>query len=418
MHNILFIVVFCLAFAPSAGAQAFWELYNTDNSGLPDNLVNALAAGSDDRLWVGTETGLALLQAGSWTNFTSATSGLPDNAVRSLAVEPGGEALWVGTFLGGLARYDGSVWQVWNTANSPLPENFIRDIWVEHEGRVWLGTPAGLALKEGDTWTVWNTSNSDLPGNNVPSVHLDPDGTPWVGTINSGIARFNGKGWENWTIANSDLVDNTILDIARDTAGNLWLATPAGGLIIMTPEADFLTFNTLTSDIPDNEIARIAFDPWQRGLLGMTAAGLVQIDGTTWTVYDSLSTGLPDNRVRALLVAPDSSVWVGMFQGGLAHWQPEDTVSGLPHAQFPAWLNVYPNPIRAGQLLHWQQPGSGAFFPGEGLLYNEQGLCLVRSRLQPGEPFPVPVDLAPGTYVFALRSANRTLRTLLVLLPG
>ncbi|MBI1192517.1 MAG: hypothetical protein GC205_05010 [Bacteroidetes bacterium] len=416
MRNIRFFVFACLFVCTGTQAQPFWEIYNTDNSELPDNWVNALAVGSNLALWVGTETGLARLQAGGWSNWTSSSSGLPDNAVRSLAVEPGSDAVWVGTFLGGVARFDGSTWEVWNSSNSPLPENFIRDIWVEHEGRVWFGTPAGLALKEGDTWTLWNTANSDLPGNNIPAVHIDPDGTPWVGTINSGIARFNGKGWENWTIANSDLVDNTILDIARDTAGNLWLATPAGGLIIMTPEADFLTFNTINSGIPDNEIARIVFDSQNRGLLGMTAAGLAQFDQSSWEVYDALSTNLPDNKVRALVYAPDSSIWVGMLEGGIARWQPVDTVSGLPNSQALSALHLFPNPLSAGHALHWRSGAAQAALSGEGLLYSEQGQCLARAWLSAAEPFHLPEGLAPGNYVFVFQSFGRILRAPLVVL--
>jgi len=417
MHNISYIILSCFLISIGAKAQPFWEIYNADNAELPNNWVNALAASSDNALWVGTETGLARFDAGTWTNWSSASSGLPDNAVRSLAVEPGSDALWVGTFLGGVARFDGSVWEVWNSSNSPLPENFIRDIWVENEGRVWFGTPAGLALKEGELWTVWNTANSDLPGNNIPAVHIDPDGTPWVGTINSGIARFNGKGWENWTIANSDLVDNTILDIARDTAGNLWLATPAGGLVIMTPEADFLTFNTINSGIPDNEISRIVFDSQHRGLLGMTAAGLAQFDQSSWEVYDSVSTNLPDNKIRALVIAPDSSIWVGMLAGGIARWEPTDTVSGLQNPLTAEALYVFPNPVQAGQALNWHVGAEHGPLSGEGQLYNVQGQCLANVRLQAAEPFLLPEGLAPGTYVFVISASTRTLRATLVLLP-
>ena len=375
-------------------AQPIWDIFNVDNSGLPENGITALAADANGSIWVGTETGLVFYDGATWTPFFSGGSGLPDNAIRSLAVDQESGTLWVGTFMGGLASYDGLTWQVWNTGNSPLPENFVREIVIEGPDRIWLGTTAGLALKEGDTWTVWNTFNSDLPGNNIPSVYIAADGTPWVGTINSGIARFNGKGWENWTITNSDLVDNTILDIAADTEGNLWLATPAGGLIIMTPSASFLTFNTINSGIPDNEISRIAFDPQERGLLGMTAAGVSRFDNSTWEVFDTASTNLPDKNVRALMVSPDSVIWVGTLKGGLARWKPGESV-GITE---PEWLwtaenfILFPNPARAGEAVFWGDSEMRNLS-----LYDQLGRCIDR---QQGEgSMIIPANLDPGWYV-------------------
>ncbi len=406
----LFVVALCCSGTGALQAQTdLWELFNTENSPLPDNAVLAICEDELGRIWVGTQSGLAVLDGESWTMYTTGNSELPDNDVRALAAEPGAGAVWIGTFLGGLARFDGAEWELWNSANSPLPDNFVRELYAESAERIWIGTTAGLLLKEGEDWTIWNTSNSDLPGNNIPAIHLDPDGTPWIGTINSGIARYNGKGWENWTIANSALVDNTILDIARDEEANLWLATPAGGLIIMTAAASFLTFNTLNSAIPDNEIARIAVDDQDRGVLGMTSAGVVRFDGDEWEHWNSANSNLPDDRIRSMMLSSEQTLWVGMLEGGLARFVGEDSVVGLPVAGSGLREFVlFPNVLRAGERIHWSYR-SGAHAQGLASLVgisDMNGRYVLRENCADGNALRIPQSLPAGWYMLEFRQGD------------
>jgi ligand-binding sensor domain-containing protein len=44
-------------------------------------------------------------------------SGLPDNAVYAIAIDGQGNK-WIGTYGGGLAKFDGVRWTVYNTSNS------------------------------------------------------------------------------------------------------------------------------------------------------------------------------------------------------------------------------------------------------------------------------------------------------------
>lgn len=388
-----------LCWAAASFAQTDWTLYQTINSGLPDNNVQALAPDGQGGIWVGTEVGLAHWDGSSWSTWLAGSSGLPDNAVRALAVEPESGALWVGTFLGGLARLESGTWQVWNSGNSPMPDNYVRSLKVEGPGKVWIGTTAGLLLYDQGDWTLWDIFNSSLPGNNIPSVDLDPDGTPWVGTINNGLGRYDGKGWENWTIANSALIDNTILDMARDSSGNRWLATPAGGLVLMSPSAEFLTFNIGNSGIPDNEVARVAVDARQHIWLGMRSAGLAQYDGSVWTRSFSGNSNLPDDRIQALLLEPEGGIWLGMAEGGLAYRAASDTVSGLGAAVLPrAVLRPFPNPARAGTAVQTGYEPAAAR-PGYWVLFDANGLEVLREPARPGQGLNLPDALSPGAYL-------------------
>jgi len=64
-----------------------WTVYNTSNSGLPDNWVFSIVIDSIGNKWIGTGGGLAKFDGTTWTVFTTSNSGLPSNYIESIAIE-------------------------------------------------------------------------------------------------------------------------------------------------------------------------------------------------------------------------------------------------------------------------------------------------------------------------------------------
>ena len=84
-------------------AVASWRVYNADN-GLPSTATTALAEDDWGRIWVGTEGGLARIDAEGQVEFALDTrDGLVNNRVNSLYFDSESGALWIGT-LGGMSR--------------------------------------------------------------------------------------------------------------------------------------------------------------------------------------------------------------------------------------------------------------------------------------------------------------------------
>ena len=50
---------------------------------------------------------------------------------------------WIGTALGGLAKFDGVNWRVYNRLNSGLPHNWVSAIAIDRQGNKWIGTLGG-----------------------------------------------------------------------------------------------------------------------------------------------------------------------------------------------------------------------------------------------------------------------------------
>ena len=95
------------------------EWINYTNGQIVNSIVN-----EGDYIWVGTTGGLVKLnkETGESTFYNNSNSGLPGNYVLSLAIDGSGN-MWIGTWKGGLAKFDGTNWTVYNTSNSSLPNN-------------------------------------------------------------------------------------------------------------------------------------------------------------------------------------------------------------------------------------------------------------------------------------------------------
>lgn len=87
-----------------------WTVY-TEEDGLADDTVLAIAVESDGTVWAATgdpdeePTGVSRFDGQTWTTYTSA-DGLVSDRVQLIAVAPDG-AVWFGTWEGGVSRFDG-----------------------------------------------------------------------------------------------------------------------------------------------------------------------------------------------------------------------------------------------------------------------------------------------------------------------
>jgi ligand-binding sensor domain-containing protein len=82
---------------------------------------------------------LAKFDGVNWTVYNTSNSGLPNNDVWAIAIDGQGNK-WIGTDGGGLAKFDGVNWTVYNTSNSGLPYNRVYAIAIDGQGNKWIGT--------------------------------------------------------------------------------------------------------------------------------------------------------------------------------------------------------------------------------------------------------------------------------------
>jgi hypothetical protein len=344
----LVFVLIIINFSPSQIPPPEWIIYNTSNSGLPENLVLAIAIDGQGNKWIGTARGLAKFDDVNWTVYNTSNSGLPYNDINAIAIDGQGNK-WIGTYGGGLAKFDGVNWTVYNTSNSGLPSNYVYTIAIDGQGNKWIGTGRGLAKFDGVNWTVYNTSNSGLPSNWVLEIAIDKGGNKWIGT-GGGLAKFDGTNWTVYKNRNSLLPSDTVYAIAIDGGGNIWIGTRNGGLAKFDGVKTWIVYDTSNSGLPDNEVRAIAIDGGGNIWIGTYLGGLAKFDGTNWTVYKWSNSGLPDNIVLAIAIDGWENKWIGTA-GGLAVYHEGGVIIPI----YPKILSIrdVPNDQGGKVLIRW-----------------------------------------------------------------
>jgi ligand-binding sensor domain-containing protein len=390
---IFLILLLLIAFSngPILKAQnPEWKVYNTSNSGLPNDGVSCLTIDGSGNIWIGTYDwdtdnggGLVKYDGVNWTVYDTSNSSLPDIFVRCLVIDESGNK-WIGTgdtyerwFFGReLVKYDGANWTVYDTSNSSLPDNDVYCLAVDNNGDIWIGTDGGLAKYNGTNWTVYYNSNSGLPYNYITSLAIDRSGNKWIGTggkslsfpifspyeKGKGLAKYDGINWTVYDTSNSGLPDNGVNCLAIDLTGNIWVGTWDEGLA-KYDGTNWTIYNTSNSGLPNNVVKCLNIDGSENIWIGTRGGGLAKYDGENWTVYNTSNSGLPSNWVDYLAIDENGNKWIGTNGGGLAVFNEGGIVSvkklekkdGHYPDKFILSQN-YPNPFNPSTTIKYSLP--------------------------------------------------------------
>ncbi len=326
-----------------------------------------------------------------FTRFQNLTDeqGLGNLTIYALAQDRDGYLLF-GTEAG-LYRYDG----VGVTAyDAGLPSAaWIQQIVSDETGRLWVVAAEGLYLRRGttfgrvDTGTSVHLQSTHLLAVTATRVVLDVDGTLLGARIGAGtVGRFSPL-FDAATLARvPDLARARF--VAPDTGGGLLIGCgvsicqEAGGRVAVLGEADGLPADAWQVAIrtpdgtlwarsldriawrrPGRERFEVAMPPGGRdpgvagpgehtsyvahperlgllddrhgGVLTQSAGGLIDWNGTTWHAYAHHAGGLPTNRLQAFMFDREGSLWVGSFGTGVfrsigmnswEHWTADDVL--------------------------------------------------------------------------------------------
>lgn len=357
MPVIALLVLFSLPLR--AGGAAEWVVYNTANSALPDNQVQALATGPSHTVWIGTADGLARLSNSGWTVYTDH---LPSSFITSLAVDAQG-TLWAGTDRG-LASYNGTIWTVYDSTVIPGNLAITALLCDMATGILWAGSEKGLLRFDGATWTRYDDSNSALIDDFICSVAADSSGTLWVGTFDhfkflGRLWNFNGSTWHNTRLDLQGLPSSFPEALAVDRYNTLWLGTrgTTGGTLVRISDK-WEIFNAATTPWLHGGISSVA--PEDTTLWLGSGNGLVRYNGESWTGFDASTSGLPDNYVSSVAVDSQGNTWIGTISGGVAIYKTGGVATSVDDSK-PAdgHARVWPAPVAHSATVSWQIPVAG-----------------------------------------------------------
>jgi hypothetical protein len=313
------------------GGPSVWTTYTTYH-GLASNAVSSIAVDNEGQVWVGTfGGGVSRFDGQEWFTYNTG-HGLADDWVTALVVDNDGD-VWAGTYGGGLSRFDGAQWATYTAADSGLASDWITALAMDRSGNLWVGTDGGgvsrLAqrTKGGQGWQTFTPANAGLASFWVTALAADGDSL-WVGTYDSGLNRYDGRAWEIYSTKNSALVDDHINALAIDGKGGVWVGTEDG--VNLFDGQNWRTY-TAADGLADDHVEAMASDSQGRLWFG-TAKGVSIFDGPA---ADADMETCPIDFIRAVAVDPAGDLWVGTLGKGVSVLGP---ARELPQPPLPVVL--------------------------------------------------------------------------------
>ena len=267
----------------------------SDKGSLPASYLSAILCDSQNRLWIGSWRGLALLnrEQDTFTTFThnpGNPASIGNDSIFCL-FEDSRKQLWAGT-INGIARVEetaeGFTFSHFLIDRADEYANAIRAITEDRNGDLWLATSGGLVRfsRDGRTFErflVYPASRFS-PDNEIAAIYCHSDGTLWVGMRAGGLNHFDPvtRRFERLLLSGNEKHPNPKIScFLPDNQGKLWIVTWEG----------------LACHDPGNA-------------------------HTTWYINDATApSGLSDNFLLSGYIDTQQGLWLGSYTGGVNYLQ-------------------------------------------------------------------------------------------------
>lgn len=241
---------FCYRFDDLALLQHKFERLSLEQ-GLSQMVVHAILQDNQGFMWFCTVDGLNKFDGYSFSlyrnDYRNANS-LSHNYLLSICEDDSG-SLWLGTFQGGLNRFDLKREQFTrfrHNARDPrsLADDIVHAVYQDRSGRLWIGTDSGLDQYDPatDSFIHHRRGNKDSTVKDpyrVKAIVQGASGQMWIATQGNGLDVFNPETgtWEHFHHRDDrayGISHDSVSALCPSRDGSLWIGTEGGGLNRMT----------------------------------------------------------------------------------------------------------------------------------------------------------------------------------------
>jgi len=290
------------ALNPSRALSQYTRTVWTQEHGLPQDTVRAIAQTKDGYLWLGTDEGLAQFDGYDFVVFNKENGALPSNSVGTLWAAKDG-SLWIGT-LGGLTRYRNGKFTTY-TNKDGLSDTSISSITEDRSGAIWV--VAGVSVNRFQDGKFTNYSpRPGLPIQAVRTVYCGRDGSIYVAGF-GGVVRLEG----NQFVSVLGPLGDIVVSLMQDSHGNLWVGG-SFGLITRSPSGELRHYSN-KDGLPDNYL-RSVWEDRDGNLWAGTDGGLARLENGRF-VSSPLASTHELEWVRCIYEDTEGNLWVGMSSG-------------------------------------------------------------------------------------------------------
>lgn len=336
------------------------------NEGLSQSTVNAILQDREGFLWFGTQDGLNKYDGYNFKIFRnnpSDSNSISDNWISCLYLDQKGD-IWIGTYHGGLNRYDANndkfirYYHHIDDSNT-ISGNNVTSIIADQRGIYWIGIWGGGVSRydpktNSFTHLRYNSNSlNTLSNNNVRCIVEDKTGLIWIGTW-SGLNSYDPVS-QKFTRYLSDssnpksISANQIISIFEDHDGHLWISTFMNGIDRYDREKNEFVHHQHTNNpysLNNNKVGQIIQDFQGDLWISTRSGGLNRLEmksGRFFSYQHNRSDvySLSNDLVFSLYRDNTGSIWIGTDGGGLSYYNPkkykfshyrfDNTPQGLSH---------------------------------------------------------------------------------------
>lgn len=248
------------------GKKKMFKHKEGDALSLPNDIIVDIVATTSGDMWIGTYIGgLTRFDGQKFENFKSKTNVPPSVSASNIwsVNEDANGNVWVGSLGKGLAKRDKKTgeWTAYDMNNCELKSNYISQIFPVHDGRVLVSTSLGVVVinTQGKVTPIGEGEEGDLIGGNVNDVYVDSRGLVWVG-LDAGLAVLDGETYkvkEHFNTS-SGLANDVVTSIVEDSDRNMWVTATSGITNIIVnpnPRTSEYTFTIYNYNAQDGFLA-------------------------------------------------------------------------------------------------------------------------------------------------------------------
>lgn len=220
-----------------------------DKAELGDDVVYAIHPARDGRVWIGTRSGVAVVQDGVAHRFLP-VEGVPTARYHTFCEERNG-TIWTGSRDHGLLRFGPDGAKIEQIAGRPRG---IETVHCDPQGRIWVAFPGGgMAVRIDGQWREISPEAHGLPRLEIASFGSDGEGNLWLGT-DRGLVRVSHESirlwlggvdapWEFVLLDKSDGLPFALRDgmneIIRPTSDGRLVVATMRGVAFVDPSREF-----------------------------------------------------------------------------------------------------------------------------------------------------------------------------------
>jgi len=321
-------------------------LLNSKANILKGDQIDVFLIDNEDRIWIGTNSGVFLMKNNILEEITINTKSIPKT--KQIIQDKNG-LVW---FINNMEIYQYKSGSTQKIVDIEKEISFSKNAIAEGANNdLWMGTNLGIYVfntKEKSLTKIVSKENKKIKNVSISAISVDRDGFIWTGTKGEGLFKIEYKAKENYSVKHYSkksiksprLSSNNIHDVFIDKSNVLWVGTVLGGVNKGKLDLNFNHFKTDFKELnfvePD-PIFSLCEDKYQNLWIGTYGYGLYKLNKKTksYTYYSGEKddkSGFIGNKVYNISEDLSGGVWFSVGGGGMLKYNREsDTFDVFKH---------------------------------------------------------------------------------------